>query len=76
MYSIACFSVLFLTIYGADYTKNTKCYKNVPLSTHKVINGIKTRVMSLFNIGLTLFNLAYQSSVYIRIPYKFILYDV
>ena len=76
MYGIACFTTLFLTIFGADYTKNTKCYKNVKLTTHKYIKGVKKRVMSLFNIGLTLFHLAYNSPKYIRIPYSFTLYDI
>ena len=77
MYTMVCFCVLFMTILGTDYTKNTRVYKNVKMKTHKKDkNGIKTRIMSLFNIGLSLFHLAYMSSKYIRIPYKFILYDV
>lgn len=77
MYTIACFTILFLTLFGADYTKNTKCYKKVKLKTHvKFKDGTKKRVMSLFNIGLTLFKLAYNSNKYIRIPFLFTLYDV
>ncbi len=76
MYTMVCFSILFLTIIGADFNKNTKCYKNVKITTHKRIKGKKIRVMSLFNTGLTLFKLAFNSSKYIRIPYNFILYDV
>ena len=76
MYSIVCFTVLFLTIIGTDFTKNTNCYKSVKITTHKIINGKKTRIMSLFNVGLTLFNRAHNSLKYIRIPYKFILYDI
>ena len=76
MYSLACFSTLFLTILGADYSKNTKCYKNVKITTHKKINGVKKRVMSLFNTGLTLFHLAFNSLRYIRLPFSFMLYDI
>lgn len=80
MYSITCFTVLFLTILGADYSKNTKCYKKVKITTHKhfIQNGvrIKKRVMSLFNTGLTLFHLAFNSKRYIRLPFSFILYDI
>ena len=36
MYTMACIVVLFLTIIGADYSKNTKCYKNEKIVTHKV----------------------------------------
>ena len=76
MYTMACFALLFCTILGADYSKNSKCYKNVKITTHKYFNGVKKRVMSLFNTGLTLFHLAFNSLRYIRIPYHFKLYDI
>ena len=59
-----------------------KLYNNqsVKIITHKVylINSkrIKKRVMSLFNTGLTLFKLAFNSYNYIRLPLTFKLYDV
>ena len=80
MYTIVCTCVLFLTIIGTDYCKNSKCYKINKIETHKVYNindkKIKKRVMSLFNTGLTLFKRAFNSIVYIRIPFTFILYDI
>lgn len=80
MYTLVCTCVLFLTIIGADYTKNSRCYRKNKIETHKIynINGkkIKKRVMSLFNTGLTLFKRAFNSTVYIRIPFTFILYDI
>lgn len=76
MYTMVSFAVLFLTLYGADYTKNSSSYKHVKLTTHKVIKGVRKRVKSLFNIGLTLFQLAYNSIFYIRIPFSFTLYDL
>lgn len=80
MYSLVCTCVLFLTIIGADYSKNSNCYKKNKIETHKIynINGkkIKKRIMSLFNTGLTLFKRAFNSTVYIRIPFTFILYDI
>ena len=46
MYCIVCFATLFLTIFGADYTKNSKCYKQVKLTTHKKFkDGSIKRVM-------------------------------
>ena len=75
MYAIACFGVTFMVIIGSDYTKNTKCYKNVPLTTHAKCKNKRIRTMSLFNVGLTIFKIAFESSMYIRIPYTFILYD-
>lgn len=77
MYTTACTVVLFLTIIGADYSKNTKCYKNEKIVTHKVYkNKGKVRVMSLFRIGLTLFHKAVNSTKYIKLPIRFILYDI
>ena len=76
LYAVTCFAALFLVIVGADYSKNTKCYKNEKFITHKVIKGVKRRVMSLFNVGLTLFKRAYNSLKYIRIPFSFKLYDI
>lgn len=78
MYAIVCTGILFLTILGADYSKNTRCYKNIKIETHKYYKkaNTKQRVMSLFNTGLTLFKLATNSSRYIRIPINFILYDI
>lgn len=77
MYTLACTVVLFLTIIGADYSKNTKCYKTEKIVTHKVYKDKgKLRVMSLFRIGLTLFHRAVNSLKYIRLPINFILYDI
>ena len=72
MYTMASFAHLFMTILGTDYSKNT----NIKTKNHKTTKGKKIRIMSLFNTGLTLFHLAYQSTKYIRIPFKFILYDI
>lgn len=76
LYSFVCLSSLFLSIFGACYSKNSRSYKHIKLITHKIINGSRKRVMSLFNVGLTLFHLAFNSCVYIKIPYNFILYDI
>ena len=76
-YMLACLGVLYLTILGAEYSKNSRCYKNVKIITHKnEKNGKSIRVLSLFNTGLTLFKRAFNSSIYIRIPFRLILYDV
>lgn len=76
LYTLICVSTMFLTILGADFSKNSRCYKNVKITTHKIIKGVKTRVKSLFNTGLTLFHLAFNSNQYIRLPFSFILYDI
>ena len=80
MYTCVCTCVLYLTILGIDFSKNTKCYKDIKIETHKTytIDGkkVKKRVMSLFNVRLTLFKRAFNSNIYIRIPVSFKLYDV
>ncbi len=78
LYCLLCISVLFLTVLGTEFSKNSRCYKNVTISTHKFYRSKnkKVRVISLFNTGLTLFHLAFNSSRYIRLPVRFILYDV
>ena len=77
MYTLVCTSILFLTILGCEYSKNTKTYKNTKIETHKNYKDKgKIRVMSLFQTGLTLFKLAINSFKYIYIPIRFILYDI
>ncbi len=77
MYTLVCFSVLFLTILGTEYTKNKCCYKTVKIETHKNYkNKGKVRILSLFNTGLTLFKYAINSLRYVRLPVRFILYDI
>lgn len=80
MYTCICTCILYLTTLGVDFSKNTNCYKNIMIKTHKnyIIDGkkIKKRIMSLFNVGLTLFKRAFNSDLYIRIPVTFKLYDI
>lgn len=80
MYTCICVCILYLTILGTDFSKNTRCYKKIKIETHKTYNidgkKIKKRIMSLFNIGLTLFKWAFNSNIYIRIPVSFKLYDI
>ena len=70
-------AVILLTLISANYSKNLSCYKSERIITHKVYKDKgKVRVMSLFNIGLTLFHRAINLTKYIRLPIKFILYDI
>ena len=76
MYTLVCFSTLFLTILGCHYSKNKNNYQHVKIITHKIRDGKKVRVMSLFKTGLSLIKLAFNSLKYIYIPYSFVLYDI
>ena len=64
--SMYCLSLSYIT--RSDFAKNTKCYKNVKISTHTSSNGKRIRILSLFNTWLTLFHLAFNSL-------NFVLYD-
>lgn len=75
LYATLCIAISLLTAIGLDFSRNSSCYKSVKITTHKMIHGKKTRVMSLFNTGLTLFKIAFNSLRYIRLPLNFILYD-
>lgn len=46
------------------------------ITVYKDGKKIKKRIMSLFNVGLTLFHIAFNSIIYIRIPLSFKLYDI
>lgn len=76
LYSTMCIAILLLTCIGADYSKNKSCYKKVQITTHKVKNKKKVRVISIFKTGLILFKMAINSLRYIRLKINFILYDV
>lgn len=73
-------ATLFLTILGADYCKN-KCYYSKKLKirdTKKTKSNNIVRVISLFNLGLTIFKktYTYNSFINFKIKCNFILYDV
>ena len=72
MYTLISFSILWLTIIGTDYSKNSSCYKNVKIPYRKG----KHRSISLFRVGIILFNRAINSHYYVRLPFTFILYDI
>lgn len=61
-------------LYKTPITVGRKCvFKNIKIATHKYYKTKgKVRVMSLFNVGLTLFKLAVNSLKYIRIPFYMI----
>ena len=75
MYCFSCIGVLLLTIMDANFAKNTKTYNNVKIETHTYANGKKARIKSLFNAVLTLFHRAFMSLKYVKIDFRFILYD-
>ena len=75
MYCFSCIGVLLLTVMRANFAKNTRTYNNVKTETHTYANGKKSRIKSLFNTDLTLFHRAFMSLKYVKIDFRFILYD-
>ena len=69
MFGLLNVALTWLSILGADYTKNGHTYSIK-------IKGVVKRVMSIFEVGLTLFNIAYNSIRYFRIKTNFVLYDL
>lgn len=65
LYSLVCFACTWLVIIGVDYTKNYNNIKNklnVRCIKHDKNRKI-TRIISLFNLGLTIFRMVYNSYI-------------
>jgi len=62
LYGICCFVVLWLTIIGVDYTKNYHNVKNkLNIRFTKKRKGKLIRIISNFNLGLTILKKVYNS---------------
>ncbi len=75
LYTLLCIASIWLVIIGSDYIKNyhrRKTKFNVRFAKKKK-NGEYIRILSNFNLGLTLFN-AYLSNNNVTIKTNFILY--
>lgn len=68
-------ALTWLLIIGSDYVRNKHHY-SLKIRDTKRINGVIKRVMSLFEIGLTIFNLVYNSMRKFKLKTNFILYDL
>lgn len=69
---------LWLTIIGVDYSKNKKSYlKKLKIrDTKKTKTGNIKRIISFFNLGLTIFNKLLNSIIDLKLKCNFILYDI
>ena len=76
LYSLFCFAGLWLTINGIDYTKNyTHVKKNLNIRFVKYDKNKKPiRILSLFNLGLTIFKMCYNSFINFKIKNNMQLY--
>ena len=76
MFSIMYFAFIFITIIDTDYCRNQSRYKTNKIETQKEYNGIKRRMVSIFNTGLIVFHRAYYSTKNFRLHLHFTLYDI
>lgn len=77
LFGIMCIALLWLTILGADYSKNKSHAKDFYKFRYSKKNGANSkRIFSLFNTGLFLFNLAFCSTKYFNLKCNFLLYDI
>ena len=67
-------ALIWMVILGSDYSKN-KHHKNNLITDIKYYKRCPKRIISLFNLGLTYFNLALNSLRYLKLRFDFILYD-
>ena len=77
LFTIACVAILWLTILGADYTKNKNHFKSYLKIKYSKRNGSNfKRIFSLFNTGLLYWNIAFCCTKYAVIKCNFVLYDI
>ena len=77
LFTLVCVASLWLTILGADYSKNKNHYKNCFKIRYSKRNGNgNKRIISLFNTGLFFFNLAFETTKYVLLKFNFLLYDI
>lgn len=76
LYSLVCFACVWLSILGIDYTKNYIHVKNILNIRYvkKDKNGKYIRILSLFNLGLTIFRRCYNSYINYKIKCNMQLY--
>ena len=64
LYSLVCIANVWLTILGVDYIKNYHHYKKkVNIRYTRKCNGRFERIISDFNLGLTLFRRLFNSTI-------------
>ena len=76
MYLLVNIATLWLTIIGVDYSKNKYLKKLKIRDTKKTKTGHIKRIISFFNLGLTIFNKLLNSTIDLRLKCNFILYDI
>lgn len=76
LFTVMCIALIWLTIIGADYSKNKNNYRIKIRDTRISKDSNHIRVISLFSVGLILFNLCYYNYIDFFLKFNFILYDI
>ena len=76
LFTIMCIALVWLTIIGSDYVKNKNKYHLKIRDVRKHKNDTTSRLYSLFNIGLSIFNLCYYNYIDFKLKFNFLLYDI
>lgn len=75
LYALVCIAQTWMVILGADYTKNYHhVKKKINIRFVKTVNGKKVRILSLFNLGLTLFKTVFNSNINYKIKCNMVLF--
>ena len=74
LFTIVCIALVWLTIIGSDYVKNKHHYHFKFRDTRSKSRGFRS--ISLFNLGLIIFNRCYYNSVSFTLKFTFVLYDI
>lgn len=76
LFTVMCIALIWLSIIGSDYVKNKTSYRLKIRDVHKHPGKHPTRLYSIFNLGLTIFNLCYYNSIDFTLKFNFLLYDI
>ena len=76
LFTVMCIALTWLTIIGSDYIRNKHSYHIKIRDVRKRNHKSPLRLYSLFNLGLTIFNLCYYNNVNFNLKFNFVLYDV
>ena len=76
LFTVMYVALIWLSIIGSDYTRNKKGYHIKVRDVHQHKGKKPTRHYSIFNLGLTIFNLCYYNYVNFTLKFNFVLYDI
>ena len=63
MYTCICFTYLWMSVLGIEYSKNDSCYNSLKIESTKMYKSARKRIISIFKIGLFLLNKSFNSTI-------------